>query len=86
MCAFEEEILTIKMKAHDAFGDEDIRNLTRLYKTDVTRGFHSDSKDKIAQSLLLQGKTSKVLENTPNAPLIKARGILIKDRSGFFIC
>jgi Fascin domain len=34
----------------------------------------------------LQGKTSEVIENTPNAPLIKARGILIKDRSGNSLC
>jgi hypothetical protein len=49
LCTFEEEILTIKLKAHDGFGDEDIRNLTRLYETDVTMGLHSLTKCEIAQ-------------------------------------
>ena len=85
-CKFEENVLTMKLRVHDGFGDEDIRNLNRLYETDVTKGRYSDNIGKIAQILPLQGKTSEVIENTPNAPLIKARGILIKDRSGNTLC
>jgi hypothetical protein len=57
-----------------------------LYETDVAKGRCSDNIGKTAQILPLQGKTSEVIENTPNAPLIKARGILIKDRSENSLC
>jgi hypothetical protein len=40
----------MKLRVHDGFGDEDIRNLNRLYETDVAKGRYSDNIGKIAQT------------------------------------